>query len=44
MATEAAHEEVVIVLKKGFLFAKGAVGEGVGEETTVAGVVGVVGT
>lgn len=31
------------MLKEGFLFAEGAVGEGVGEETAVAGVVCVVG-
>lgn len=43
MFAEAADEEVDIVLEYGFLFAEGAAGEGVGEETAVAGVVCVVG-
>lgn len=43
MSAEAAYEEVDVVLEEGFLLAEGAVGEGVGEETAVATVVGVVG-
>lgn len=43
MFTDAAHEEVDVVLNEGFLFAEGTIGEGVGEETAVAGVVGVIG-